>query len=108
MEILKLERGVYQGQKFTLRYQTNGCYDIRWTDTGFHIAYERFESPVEKSFDDVFFSEWLEAPITYGAFEDGQLLGYAEGTLEGWNNRYRISNIGVFDPARRHSDLARR
>lgn len=49
------------------------------------------------SFDDVIFSEWLDHPIAYGAFENHQLLGFAEGFLEKWNHRYRISNICIFN-----------
>ena len=33
------------------------------------------------------------------------MLGYVEGTLEKWNNRYRISNICVFDSSNRHSGI---
>lgn len=43
--------------------------------------------------------------MAFGAFENGQLLGYVEGFLERWNNRYRISNIGVFDTANRHNGI---
>ena len=32
-----------------------------------------------------------------GAFEGEKLLGYVEGSHEKWNNRFRISNICVFD-----------
>lgn len=81
MEITKLGAEQYAGQSFTLRYMTNGYYDIRQTDMGFQIVYERFERPTEMSFDDYFFNEWLEDPVAYGAFENGQLLGYVEGTL---------------------------
>ena len=96
---------MYEGRKFTLRYLTNGYYDIAKTNTGFRMEYKRFDKPAEKSFDDYFFNEWLEDPVAYGAFEDGQLLGYVEGTLEKWNNRYRISNICVFDDTRRHNGV---
>lgn len=105
MEIIKLEQEVYKGQKFTLRYKTNGYYDIRRTDKGFQIVYGRFEKPTEMSFDDYFFNEWLEDPVAYGAFEKGQLIGYVEGTPEKWNNRYRISNICVFEDGRRHGGI---
>lgn len=54
------------------------------------------------SFTDCYFSEWLEEPVAYGVFENGKLLGHVEGTLETWNNRYRISNIGIFDESARH------
>ena len=96
MEIQKLDRDIYAGQQFTVRYQTNGFYDIRPVESGFQVEHQSFDAPVEKSFDDVFFSKWLDDPVAYGAFEDGRLLGYVEGFLETWNNRYRISNICIF------------
>ena len=99
MEIKKLDRKMYEGHKFVLRYITSGYYDIAKSNTGFQIEYKRFDKPTEMTFDDCMFNEWLEDPVAYGAFEDGQLLGYVEGTLEKWNNRYRISNICVFQGA---------
>lgn len=105
MEIIKLDNKMYAGRQFTLRYKTNGYYNIQPEDGGFKITYQTFEEPAEMSFDDFFFNEWLEDPVAFGAFENGQLLGYVEGTLEKWNNRYRISNLCVFDDARRHSGI---
>lgn len=105
MNIVKLEREKYAGKKFTMRYETNGYYDIRRTDIGFEIKHECFKKTQERSFDDCFLSEWLEDAVAYGAFEDGQLVGYVEGSLEKWNNRYRISNIGIFDSSKRHSGI---
>ena len=40
--------------------------------------------------------------IAYGAFENNELIGYAEGSIESWNNRFRISNIRIFDKAKRN------
>lgn len=105
MEIRPLKKEVYAGKQFTARYQTNGYYDICASEYGFGMNYVPFEMPTERSFDDVFFGEWLEDPVAYGAFEDGELIGYAEGSLEGWNNRFRISNICIFDAARRGSGI---
>ena len=105
MEIVKLNPKKYAGQKFTARYITNGYYDIVRTTGGFDIEYKRFDSPVERSFDDTFFGEWLDNPVAYGAFENGKLLGLVEGAPEGWNNRYRLSNICVFDCANRHGGI---
>ena len=105
MEIKKLDRKMYKGRKFVLRYITSGYYDIAKSNTGFQIEYKRFDKPTEMTFDDCMFNEWLEDPVAYGAFENGQLLGYVEGTLEKWNNRYRISNICVFDDTRRHGGI---
>lgn len=52
-----------------------------------------------------FFSEWLEEPVAYGAFEGRELVGFVEGTIEAWNNRYRISNICVFDNENKRSGI---
>ena len=101
MEIRPLRHEDYAGRRFTACYITNGYYDLRADDGGFRMEYTRFEAPVERSFDDTIFAEWLENPIAYGAFENDRLLGFAEGFLEAWNNRFRISNICIFDPAAR-------
>ena len=103
MEIKELNKETYAGKKFTVRYQTNGYYDIQASEGGFQMKYVSFASPVEKSFDDddVFFSEWLEDPVAFGAFEDGKLIGFVERSLASWNNRFRISNICIFDHTKR-------
>ena len=101
MKLLPLERAAYAGKRFTARYQTRGYYDLRASEDGFQMRYVPFETPVERSFEDEFFGEWLENPVAFGAFEDGRLLGFVEGALEGWNNRFRISNICVFDRSER-------
>ena len=69
MEIRPLDRETYAGKTFTARYRTNGYYDIRPSETGFQMNYVPFAEPTERSFDDVFFGEWLEDPIAFGAFE---------------------------------------
>ena len=105
IEIKELDKESYIGKRFTLQYTTNGYYDIEATETGFNICYKTFDETKEMSFDDVFFTEWLDEPKAFGAFENGQLLGYVEGALEKWNNRYRISNICVFDNLKRHAGI---
>lgn len=103
MEIKRLEKDIYAGKAFTARYQTNGYYDICASEQGFLLEYRPFETPTERSFDDVLFGAWLEDPIAFGAFEDGSLIGFVEGSMEHWNNRFRISNICVFDRKKRSS-----
>lgn len=105
MIISKLNRDEYEGKKFIAKYYTKGYYDIHRTENGFEFLYTKFDEEKEMSFDDMFFNEWLEEPIAYGAFEDGQLIGYVEGTIERWNNRYRISNICIFDRDERHQGV---
>lgn len=108
MEIRRLEKETYAGRKFTANYKTNGYYEIGTSESGFQICYVSFEKPVEKSFDDVFFGEWLEHPVAFGAFDSGKLVGYVEGSIETWNNRFRISNICVFDDKKRSTGIGTR
>lgn len=105
MNIKCLDNKVYAGRRFTARYSTKGYYDIAAADFGFRVEYVPFETPVERSFDDEMLSEWLDEPIALGAFDGESLLGFAEGALEGWNNRFRISNICVFEGAARRSGI---
>lgn len=101
MEIRQLDPAVYAGRKFTARYRTKGYYDICAAEDGFRLRYVPLGAPMEKSFDDEFFGEWLEEPVAFGAFEGERLLGYVEGAPESWNKRYRISNICIFDETAR-------
>lgn len=105
MKIERLDPALYKGRPFVLTYSTTGYYDIERTNEGFGFTHKSFDKTQEISFDDRFFNDWLEDPIAYGAFEKGALLGYVEGTLEKWNNRYRISNICVFDVNRRRAGI---
>ena len=105
MEIRPLDKETYAGRKFTARYTTRGYYDIAASESGFAMQYTPFEAPLERSFDDVFFGEWLEEPVAFGAFENGEMIGYVEGAHEGWNNRFRISNICVFDDSMRQKGV---
>lgn len=105
IEIRQLNREQYAGQKFTARYTTNGYYDIRAAEDGFRMRYVPFGKMVTRSFDDEFFGEWLEDPVAFGAFDGERMVGYVEGFLETWNNRFRLSNICVFDSDMRGSGV---
>ena len=62
---------------------------------------------MDKSFDDIFFNNYLEETIVFGAFADEKLIGYIEGTIENWNNRFRISNIVIFDSTQRNKGIGK-
>ena len=85
MEIRQLDPAVYAGRKFTARYRTKGYYDICAAEDGFRLRYVPLGAPMEKSFDDEFFGEWLEEPVAFGAFEGrmaARLCGRCAGRLE--------------------------
>ena len=101
MEIKKLDPAQWRGYGFTARYQTGGCWDIVPVEEGFRMEHHSFGKVEERSFNDTLFGEWLEAPVVYGAFQDGELLGIAEGSPESWNHRWRISNLCIFQEKHR-------
>ncbi len=107
LEITELNRSEYQGKPFSAPYRTKGYFDIEKAEGIFRFVYKPFNAEREKSIDDTFFGEWLDSPTAYGAFEDGELIGYVEGSLETWNNRYRISNICIFDSASRKKGIGK-
>ncbi|MCI8618914.1 MAG: GNAT family N-acetyltransferase [Oscillospiraceae bacterium] len=102
MQIVPLSKAQYKNWALTVRYQTKGYYDFKITDASFSLQYTPFSEEREKQFSDQLFADWLEAPIALGAFENNSLLGFVEGSLEAWNNRFRISNIYVFEGQQRH------
>ena len=106
MEIKKLDPVQWRGYGFTARYQTGGCWDIVPVEEGFRMEHHSFGKVEERSFNDTLFGEWLEAPVVYGAFQDGELLGIAEGSPESWNHRWRISNLCIFQEKHRRCGVA--
>lgn len=107
MEIKPLDKETYAGKTFTARYRTNGYYEIRPSETGFQMDYVPFAEPTERSFDDVFFGEWLEDPTPSARLMGDKLIGYVEGSMEGWNNPFSAQQhlrAGLFraQQGRRH------
>jgi len=104
MEIIRLNPELYKGKHLIMRYKSRFYYDIEIskTDGGvdFSLVRKRFETEKEKRFDDTLIEEWLEKPQLFGAFENGEIVGYLELSREQWNNRMRVSNIMVEEPFR--------
>ena len=47
MILLPLNPGTYAGRKFTVRYQTNGYYEMEPSEQGFSMKYIPLETPAE-------------------------------------------------------------
>ena len=100
MKIVQLHENEYKNKHFIAKYKTNGYYDFIIKDMTFSLQYVPFDQIKEIQFEDSLFNDWLENPVVFGAFEEDSLLGFVEGSYESWNNRYRISNIFVYDAYR--------
>ncbi|MEG0177361.1 GNAT family N-acetyltransferase [Anaerorhabdus sp.] len=105
MKIEKLKNEDYVGKKIVATYTTTGYYEIEVQDETFTIMHKSFDEIKTQSFESTLFDQWLDNPIAYGAFDKDILLGFVEGFLEKWNNRYRISNICIFKEQDRRKGL---
>ena len=101
MVIKKLDCEKYKGQKYQAEILSDRYLSIEPAGDSFDIGWVMSDQPLRMSVNDSILSDWLDHPAAYGAFEGGRLIGFVEGFLEQWNNRYRISNICVFDHADR-------
>lgn len=97
MIIRKLDCKEYKGKKYRTEIISDRYLSIEPVDEGFSVRWVISSEPLKMSVNDHMLEDWLEDPVAYGAFEGEKLIGFAEGFLEKWNNRYRISNICVFD-----------
>ncbi len=105
MEIKQLSIREYQGKEYSTEIHSDRYLSIDPGDEGFIMKWMDSGSDLKMSIKDSFFEEWLDNPIAYGAFENGRMLGFVEGFHEKWNNRFRISNICIFEEADRRSGI---
>lgn len=97
MEIRLLSQEQYQDYKLHFEYETDCYYDVKRDGMNILFELKPLKKTMQKSFDDILYSSWLEKPIVYGAFENEKLIGIIEGSIESWNKRFRISNLLVFE-----------
>lgn len=101
LEIRQLDPAEYKGRNYIFEYQTPGYYDLLINEWTFQFVYKEFNKIEERKFEDRLLRDWLEQPVLYGAFVDRVLGGIIEGSIESWNNRFRISNILIFEGYRK-------
>ena len=105
MEIRKLNYEEFEGKRYTAIIKSDRYLDIEPCGEGFSIEWKMTEKELSKTLTDDMLSDWLEDPVAFGAYEGDILVGFVEGFLERWNNRFRISNICVFDNDKRKNGV---
>ncbi len=101
MEIKKLDAKEYKGREYFAEIHSDRYLSIEPGDGGFTVGWMDSGTDLKMSVRDRILQDWLEDPAAYGAFDGGRMLGFVEGFHEKWNNRFRITNICVFDEADR-------
>ncbi len=97
MEIVKLDYDEYKGREYSAEIRSDRYLSIEPGDGGFTVKWVKSGTELYASIKDPMLEDWLDDPVAYGAFENGGMLGFVEGFLEKWNNRFRISNICIFN-----------
>ncbi len=96
MKISRLDDAAYHGRQYETEILSDRYLSIEPGEDGFHLRWVMSDVPLKMSIRDDMLADWLDHPVACGAFEGERLIGFVEGFLEKWNNRYRISNICVF------------
>lgn len=105
MEIKELDYKIFKNKKYHAEIRTDKVLSITPSESGFFLKWVNLDEELVMPLDDDMLSDWLDNPKAYGAYEDDKLIGFVEGFLEEWNNRYRISNICVFEDATRRGGV---
>ena len=97
VQIKELDKEKWKNYKLYFSYYTDGYYSFEVEKWDFKLVFNQYDTIIKKSFTDYLFNEWVENPIAFGAFINEQLVGVIECSLEKWNNRFRITNLLVFE-----------
>lgn len=95
MRIKKLDSNEFKGYSLTVEYETSHYYDVIYDNLGLRLELKSFDTPVKKGFTDELYAEWLEDPIAFGIYDNDQMIGVIEGSIESWHDLFRISNIYI-------------
>lgn len=86
----------------TYDYQTAFFYDVVCYDLGFELKLTSFSQSIHKHFEDKLFQDYVEDPYVLSYEKDGVNVAYIEGSIQTWNQTYRIWNFLVLEPYRQH------
>lgn len=103
MKIVELNRTEYQNYELDCRYQTKAYFDVtikKKKDIKITIKRKRLRK-TDKGFVSHLFESYVEKPQVYAIFDRKKVIAVIEGSIESWNNRYRIWNFMVEKKYRR-------
>jgi len=105
IQIKQLDYNIMKGKSYKAEIHSDKYLSIEPKENGFEIIWKKSDKELVMPLQDDILSDWLENPVAYGAFDNNELIGFVEGFLENWNNRFRIANICVFDINNRNSGI---
>ncbi len=103
-KIIELSKNEYKDYPLEYSYVTKYFYHVsvkQRKDIHVTIKRKKFLRKQEKTFTDFLFQNYVEQPQAFGIFDKKKLIAVIEGSIESWNNRYRIWNFLVDKKYRR-------
>lgn len=104
MKIVELKKENCVDIELDCFYQTKAYYDVsikKGKSITIHIKRKKLFKKMDKGFKAKLFEDYIQNPDVYGIYDGKKLIGCIEGSLETWNNRYRIWNFWVDKKYRR-------
>jgi len=97
MKIVELNINEYKGYELDCKYVTKAYYDVSIKKGRFiRINLKRKKTrKQEKGFLSHLYEPYIDKPDVFAIFDKKKMIGVIEGSLESWNNRYRIWNFLV-------------
>ncbi len=98
MKIVELNRSEYQNYELDCKYTTKAYFDVsikKKKSILITVKRKKLRRKLEKGFISHLYESHLENPKSFAIFERKRLIAVIEGSLESWNNRYRIWNLLV-------------
>lgn len=103
MKIVALDINEYKDFEIDCHYMTRFFYDViikKKKHIEITIKRKKMRKQ-EKGFTSYLYAPHIEKPNVFGIFDKKKLIAVIEGSLETWNNRYRIWNFWVDKKYRR-------
>ena len=95
--ISKRDPALFKGKRYQTYYSSFGEYTTKEDESVITLYFESMPKR-EYTLEDEIASSWLNASVFYTVNDENDyLLGFAEGAMEGWGERFRIANIVVFN-----------
>lgn len=103
MKIVELSMSEYKDYVLDCHYVTRAFYDViikKKKDILIKIKRKKMRKQ-EKGYESKLFESFIDKPQVFGIFDKKKLIAAIEGSIESWNNRYRVWNFWVDKKYRR-------
>lgn len=92
-EIRELDYNTMKGQLYSAQIHSDKFLSIEPVSGGFAVEWVDSDEELRMSITDEILSDWLENPVAYGAYMDGELVGFVRAF---WKNGITALESAIF------------